>query len=213
MKGDRTEFAAIPIVAGILGILFTIFIASVYGVGSWLALGVAFLVVAAVVVYGLTRWRRNAPPPDAPVTGTADVEDGIYRVLVVAHDSCSSDALGTQVAGRAAGRPAEVLVVAPVAGSRLSRWTGDEADYAGAQTRLDVTLAALNGFGVEARGRIGARDPLQAADDGLREFAANEVVFASAPVTDADWLASGVVERARDRYGVPVTHVVVESTV
>jgi GABA permease len=212
MKGDRTEFAAIPLVAGILGVLFTIFIASVYGLGSWLTLGVAFVVVAGVVVYGLTRSRRNSPPPDAPTTGTADFDDGIYRVLVVAHDSCPSDTLGTQVAGRAAGRPAGVLVVAPVAGSRLLRWTGDEAAYAGAKTRLDVTLAALNGVGVEARGRIGARDPLQAADDGLREFAADEVVFASAPVTDAGWLTSGVVERARDRYGVPVTHVVVESS-
>jgi GABA permease len=210
MKGDRSEFAAIPLVAGILGVLFLIFIGAVKGLVWFLTLGLAFVVVAAVVVFGFVRRQRGKAPRDRPSTATHDFDDGIYRVLVVAQDGCSSDALGKQLAARAGGRPAEALVVAPVAGSRLSRWTGDETAYADARSQLDLTLAALTAAGVEAQGQIGARDPLQAADDGLREFAAGEVVFVSAPVTDGGWLESGVVERARDRYDVPVMHVVVD---
>ncbi len=48
---------------------------------------------------------------------------------------------------------------------------------------------------------------MQAADDGLREFAAHEIVFVTKPGTDTDWVERGVVEAARERYAVPVTHI------
>ena len=61
--------------------------------------------------------------------------------------------------------------------------------------------------GITATGETGADDPLQAADDGLREFAAHEIVFVTKPGTDTDWVERGVVEAARKRYAVPVTHI------
>jgi len=98
-------------------------------------------------------------------------------------------------------------VIAPAIGSRLARWTGDESAHADARQHLDDTVTALARAGVTARGETGADDPLQAADDGLREFAANEIVFVTKPGTDTDWVEEGVVDAARGRYPVPVTHI------
>jgi hypothetical protein len=58
---------------------------------------------------------------------------------------------------------------------------------------------------------VGAHDPLQAADDGLREFPADAIVFATHPDGRANWLEEGVVETARRRSSVPVSHVVVDT--
>ena len=62
-------------------------------------------------------------------------------------------------------------MIAPAIGSRLARWTGDESAHADARQHLDDTVTSLARAGITARGETGADDPLQAADDGLREFA------------------------------------------
>ena len=98
-------------------------------------------------------------------------------------------------------------MIAPAIGSWLSRWTGDESQFADARTHLDETVAALAAAGITARGETGADDPLQAADDGLREFPAHEIVFVTKPGTRHRLGRAGVVEAARKRYSVPVTHI------
>ena len=55
---------------------------------------------------------------------------------------------------------------------------------------------------------MGAADPLQTADDGLRQFPADEIVFAvTTDDEDRDLLA-----RAAERYAVPVSAVRTTST-
>jgi hypothetical protein len=98
-----------------------------------------------------------------------------------------------------------VLVVAPALSSRVDRWTGDEAAYAHASENLDATLAVPSALGVTARGHVGSHDPLQAADEGLREIAADELVF----VTPGAGEAADVVDAARGRYGIPVRQIAV----
>ena len=65
-----------------------------------------------------------------------------------------------------------MFVIAPAIGSRResARWTADEHAYQDAAAHLDATLRALGELEVDATGRVGSHDPLQAADDGLREF-------------------------------------------
>ena len=70
---------------------------------------------------------------------------------------------------------------------------------------LEATLQALAALHIEASGHVGSHDPLQAADEGLREFDPDEIVFAVHPEDDANWLERGVVEAARARYPLPVT--------
>ena len=105
----------------------------------------------------------------------------------------------------------EVLLVSPALNSRLRTWTSDEdGARAAAQTRLDASLEHLQQAGVAARGEIGDGDPLQALEDALREFPADEIVVSTHPPGRSHWLEQGVVEQARLRYDVPVTHVVVD---
>ena len=201
MKSKSAEFIAVPLVAGILGMLFLVFIAAVFGLAAWLTVGLAFVLILAVVLFAIGRSRVAARQD--PVRLIA-IDDDVFRVLVVADGGCSSTELGAQLAEHAAGRPTEALVVAPAVGSRLAGWTGDESSYDAAREHLDATLEALRSLGVPATGRIGSHDPLQAADDGLREFAADEVLFAVAPGGESDWLEHDLVERARERLPVRV---------
>jgi hypothetical protein len=75
-----------------------------------------------------------------------------------------------------------------------------------AQHHLDQTLtelATVRGLDVKG-GKIGSHDPIQAADESLREFPADEVLFALDPDASPNWLEEGAVELAQSRYGIPV---------
>jgi predicted TIM-barrel enzyme len=104
-----------------------------------------------------------------------------------------------------------VLVVTPALNSPLKHWVSDEDDArAAAQERLDRSLAFLAEAGVQARGEVGDGDPLQAIEDALRTFGADEIIISTHPSGRSHWLERGVVEKARERYTVPITHVVVD---
>ena len=105
----------------------------------------------------------------------------------------------------------DVLLVCPALNSKLRTWTSDEdGARAAAQERLDECLSRLGDAGVTARGEIGDGDPLQALEDALRTFPADEIVVSTHPPGRSNWLEQGVVENARMRFDVPVTHVVVD---
>lgn len=210
-KEDRAELLAIPVVAAAVLVFGLLFVAVVVGAWAWWLFLLALAAVASIGAVLYARGDRHPAPESAPRTAPPAEPDGSYRVLVIAHGSCTAGTFGDALVGRAGGRKLEALVVAPALGSRLARWTGDEGSYGEAQAHLDSTLAALAAIGVEAGGHVGSHDPIQAADDGLREFPADEIVFAMRADGDEKWLEEGVVETARDRYEVPVTHLVVEA--
>ena len=107
-----------------------------------------------------------------------------------------------------AGADAEIEVVAPASKiSRLDRLTNAEDDArADAANRAEAASEAVPAARTDAH--VGDVDPLQAIEDGLRMFGADEVVVVTAPDEDATWLESGVGEKARERFAVPVTHLV-----
>jgi hypothetical protein len=203
---------AIPIVAVLFGIGLVLFIASVKGVWAWLFVGAAGLVLAGVLI---ARYSKRHPHPVVGTPAPADLArpadspsaDPVYRVLVIADESCVDPGFSAELAAHAAGKTVEVLVIAPAIGSRLARWTGDESQFVDARQHLDETVAALAAAGIKASGEPGADDPLQAADDGLRGFAADEIVFVTKLGTATDWVEHGVVDAAKSRYSVPVTHI------
>ena len=81
-----------------------------------------------------------------------------------------------------------------------------------AQQRLDASLARLREDGIDARGEVGDGDPLQAIEDALRTFGADQIVISTHPPERSNWLEAGVVERARGELDIPVKHVVVDLT-
>jgi len=203
MRDDkRLEFGGALLVVVIVGGLFVLFAAASIGAWAWILVGVVGLVLLGVIAARLARYGR---PGAADVPRPAVASDpSTHRVLVVVDDSCPPEAIRSAIGAPPTGRSLKVFVVAPALGSRLDRLTGDDAAYERAAGHLDVTLQALAELGDSPTGKIGSHDPIQAIDEALREFPADEIVVAAHPDGSARWLEEGVVDAARARYEVPV---------
>jgi|SRR5688500_13896690 len=200
----RTEAEAFSFVLVCVVLFALVAVAGILG-GGWVALGV-FLVLGV----GLALYVKSEPKEPEPAVWERGRGDGRRRLLVVANETVAGRALREEVVRRAQGGT-DVLVVCPALNSHLRHWASDE-DRAReiAQARLDESLAALADAGVEARGEVGDADPVQAIDDALRTFGADEIVVSTHPPGRSNWLEKGVIERSRERYGCPLTHVVVD---
>ena len=176
-------------------------------VATWLGL-VVFLALTAAAVGWWVRSRREEPPLR---TQAASVPEDVRRILVVANETVGGSELFAVIAERSEGVDEEVLVVCPALNSPLRTWVSDEdGARQAAQQRLDSTLARLASAGIDARGEVGDGDPLQAIDDALRTFGADEIVISTHPEGRSNWLERGVVSGARSRFEVPIQHVVVD---
>lgn len=208
----KVELAAIPIVAviGIIGVVLAL--AANWGVWAWVIVGIVGLVALLLVFWVYARRNPHPAVHQSPAPTPASTEETAagYRVLVIADESLVDPSFAEEISGHARGKEVEALVIAPAIGSWLQRWTGDEGAHKDAEQHLGDTVGALAKAGIAARGETGADDPLQAADDGMREFPANEIVFVTRPGTNTDWVERGVIEAARDRYAVPVVHITVD---
>jgi hypothetical protein len=173
---------------------------------TWLGL-VVFLLLVAAALWAIRGGLRQRPPQAHVVRD----ETPVRRVLVVANETVGGSELLALLGSKAESTREEMLLVCPALNSRVRTWTSDEDPArAEAQSRLDASLARLTAVGVRVRGEIGDGDPLQALEDALREFPADEIVVSTHPPGRSHWLEQGVVEQARLRYDVPVTHVVVD---
>ena len=134
------------------------------------------------------------------------------RILVIANETCAGRGVVDEVKYRA-GDGAEVVVVAPaLAKSRLEHWLSSDAErrQGEAAERLEASVRAFEAAGMNARGSLGDADPLQALDDALRVFDPDEIVISTHPPARSNWLEKQVVRKARERYTMPITHVVVD---
>jgi hypothetical protein len=129
----------------------------------------------------------------------------------VANETVAGADLLSAIERAVADRPSEVFVVAPALNTRLRHWASDEdAARARAVRRLESSLSSLRAAGVSAQGEVGDGDPLQAIADALRVFGADEMIISTHPAGRSNWLERRVVENARARFAIPVTHVTVD---
>jgi hypothetical protein len=173
----------------------------------------AGLAVAGGLLFGIAFTlfvlRRDEQPERAELRQRP--RDDRRRILVVANETLSGAALRDEIEHRAGGEATEVFVVTPALNTKLKHWTSDDdAARAQAHTRLQAMLDALDRDGITATGDIGDGDPVQAMEDGLRIFGADEVIVSTHPPGRSNWLERDVVRRARERLDVPITHVVVD---
>ena len=174
---------------------------------TWAGVAVA---VAAAAGFAFLYLRREDQPPPARTVPRASAENE-RRILVVANETVGGSTLRDEIRKRAEGVEEHVLVVCPALNSPLRHWMSDEDPArAKAQERLEQSLARLREAGVDASGEIGDSDPLQAIEDALRTFGADEVIISTHPEGRSNWLERGVVSGARARFDVPITHVVVD---
>ena len=177
-------------------------------INTWLGVAV-FVVATGVIVWWLFfRGVSERPIQRAPAhRGGA----GEHRILVVANETVGGATLRDRIRERSEGVRAEVLVVAPALNTPIRHWASDEdGARAVAEARLEESLALLRSGGVNARGEVGDAEPLQAIEDALRTFGADEIIISTHPEGSSQWLERGVVSAARERFAVPITHVVVD---
>jgi Ca2+/Na+ antiporter len=202
----RSEAEAFQFLLGAVVYFGLIAIAGV--INKWAGL-VVFIVLTAGVVWWWLRARRLEAPRQTTPSRRGDPEE--HRILVVANETVGGEALRERIAQQGAGKRAHVLVVSPALNTPLRHWTSDEDPArAGAQDRLERSLERLEQEGIEARGEVGDGDPLQAIEDALRTFGADEIIISTHPEGRSNWLERGVVTGARERFAVPITHVVVD---
>jgi hypothetical protein len=134
-----------------------------------------------------------------------------HRLLVIANETIQGDPLHHAIRERARAPRTEVLVVAPALNTRLRHWMSDsDGARVAAEDRLLGCLERLEQAGIHAEGWVGDADPLQAIDDALSVFSAGEVIVATHPEERSNWLERDLVRRMRERYDLPILHVVVD---
>jgi GABA permease len=192
-------------------LLVSIGAAALIVVASWIQPWLGFAVFLALVGLGVwAYWRMRGPAPPKHQVHPGGPPDE-RRVLVVANETVGGEELMDALGEIALSGAAKFNVVAPALNSRLKTWTSDEDPArAAAQKRLDSTLSRLREVGIEATGNIGDVDPLVAVEDAVRTFRPTEIVVSTHPRGRSNWLERGVVAALRDRYDIPVTHVVVD---
>jgi nucleotide-binding universal stress UspA family protein len=185
----------------------TIALASWLG-GRWVGLAVFILLTAAALWWLFRREEAERPPQLAPQHRGGEND---RRILVIANETVGGETLRECIRERSTGYNADVLVVTPALNSRIKHWASDEDPARdAAQKRLAASLARLREAGIDARGEVGDGEPLQAMEDALRTFGADEIIISTHPEGRSHWLESGLVTHARDRFAVPITHVVVD---
>ena len=203
----RTEAEAFRFVIATL--VYLVLVALGAAVNVWLGVAV-FVVLGAVVVQFLLRERN----PEGPLT-TAPTDhhtsERERRILVVANETVIGRELRECIRSKSEGYDEKVFVVSPALNSPLKHWVSDEdGARIEAQGRLESSLSALREAGIDADGEIGDGDPLQAVEDALRTFGPDEVIISTHPEGRSHWHERGIIDAARERFTVPVTHVVVD---
>jgi hypothetical protein len=129
------------------------------------------------------------------------------RILVVTTDASDTDAVREQVEQAAGDEAPEVRVVVPAAKLSPLQWLASDEDAARARAAEDAQAAA-DALPGAAEGEVGDADPVQAIEDALRTFPADELVIATRAGDEADWLERGSGEEALRRFDLPVRRVV-----
>jgi hypothetical protein len=135
------------------------------------------------------------------------------RLLVVTTAPVEGDALRERVRKHTSGEEAEVRVVATASDLSPLDWLASDEDEA-RRDAAERAAGAGDAVAPEAgavEAEVGDTDPVQAIEDALRTFPADELVLVTRREEDAGWLEEGAAEEALARFSVPVTHLVVDA--
>ncbi|HEX2506075.1 MAG TPA: hypothetical protein VHK22_07705 [Gaiellaceae bacterium] len=133
------------------------------------------------------------------------------KLLVVATAPVDEETIRDQVRRRSGEEEAEVRVVAPAADLSPLQWLANEEDEARAEAeaRAEETAAATDAEAARVEASAGDPDPVQAIEDMLRDFPADELIVVTREGDEASFLEQDADEAAYERFGLPVTHLTV----
>ncbi len=204
----RSEAEALRFLLLTVAAFAAITIASLVG-GVWAGVPVWGVVTAGAAFVYLRRGRLERTVRTAPAhVGAADER----QILVIANETPADARVVREIERAAAGYRKQVHVVCPALISSVRHWTSDvDGARAQAEQRLDQSLNRLRAAHIEAQGEIGDEDPLLAIENALRRFGADEIIISTGRESGSNRLERDVVRRARERFALPVTHVVIDS--
>ena len=201
----HSDLVGIPVTLAISGVI-AVSVSMYLVIGKWAGLfvGKLFFPLALIGLVGLMiRWGRSGLATDGisavPVTAPR-------RVLVLANSGLDQPALVAEVCRSASRGPAQAMIIAPVAAASWLHALADDVDAElhAAQNRIDAVVASLRRAGVNASGRPDVARPASALIDGLREFAATEVVIV--PSREKGWKdANTLAQQMKKQLGLGVT--------
>lgn len=133
------------------------------------------------------------------------------KLLVVATAPVDEETVRQEVRRHSGEEEAEVRVVAPAAELSPLQWLANDEDDAReqAETRAEETAAAAEPEAGSVEASAGDTDPVQAIEDMLRDFPADELIVVTRRDDKATFLEKDAGASAYERFGLPVTHLTV----
>ena len=165
------------------------------------------IILVAYVLNRVRRARRRR-------RRTSRRPESVHRVLVLANETMSEEALERELRDVHAETGARIHITVPanpvdtgqaeVEGAAFL-W---EATRRAAQERLDGMLEGLRAHGVEATGALGDYRPLVALREAVAEVEPDLVIVSTHARGESTWLRKDLVSAARSELSVPVRHVI-----
>ncbi|MDX6325229.1 MAG: permease [Nocardioidaceae bacterium] len=170
-------------------------------------------------LYAITRWRGGSVSADELESSEGREGGRAERIVVLANQTVGADTLHDALHGIEGSEEAEYLVVVPANPIDTGQAEREgaafvwEATARAAQQRLDETLSTLREQGLTVEGELGDYRPLVALDRAVQQFGPDHVIISTQPESRSTWLRHNVVADAREKYQIPVQHVVVDEAV
>ncbi len=170
----------------------------------------ALSVVVVLIMYAIVRARGGAKPT---AESMAEPTGRARRVLVLANETLSTSELHEELRRVDEQGAAEYFVCVPAnpidtgqADTKGAVYLWDATTEA-ARERLEYMLTALRAEGVTVNGELGDYRPLRALESAVDAFEPDQIIISTLPLADSVWLRYDVVDRAREKYAIPIDHV------
>lgn len=190
--------------AGIYLIVGAVAIVALAGLTFALAGPVAGLIVIVCLIAGFFIGRSRVERERGRVEVAVAPDDGVTRLLVIAHEGLGDERLAAKLAERAGGET-HIHVVVPALASPADRLAGDQAAVDAADADLEGLLGRLRGEFSRVTGEVGDSDPTVALEDALRAFPADEMVIVNPPADEKGQLEQAATRRAKEDVPLRVT--------
>jgi hypothetical protein len=136
------------------------------------------------------------------------------KLLAIVTDVLQGSEQVDELRRQADGEGIEVRLIAPAVEATAFRHTMGDIDEPKrrAEERLQRSLEVLRGHDISVWGEIGDPDPVQAAQDALREQPADEVLIFERADAEARWFEDELFAKAERELEPPLRLIVVESS-
>jgi hypothetical protein len=149
---------------------------------------------------------ETADYPSDDLATTVDWSDG-GTVLAFVNEVAGGRRLLESIRARVDAGADAVAVAAPQNQPDVGQIVDRDEVRDAARSRVEVTQLVLSEFGIEATGAVLDPQPSLALDDAVRAFGPSEVLLSSLYESRFGLLRRDLVEWAKSRFEVPVTHV------